>query len=219
MQEIKITGADIFVNPFQELEDEEREQAAAAAKKVCARVNGCAGATGWIVHMCVFGRRDFESLVSDNKGMVCGQTVRRTRKAWGLLASMHCSRLMSLLLTAAAVACCGVLCCDVLCVWHLQADAGNPEDPDNLRSSWFTNPGAAATAAPVRSGVGKDIAAPVLDAPLGSSKAAAGGAEAAAEPAAASNGAAAAAGAGGQPAPKKQKVAAAAKPMSNFDAW
>jgi hypothetical protein len=34
-QEIKITGADIFVNPFKELEDEERDtQAAAAAKKV-----------------------------------------------------------------------------------------------------------------------------------------------------------------------------------------
>lgn len=130
LQEIKIMGADIFVNPFQELEDQEKEQAAAAAKK---------------------------------------------------------------------------------------ADAGNPEDPDNLRSSWFTNPGAAATAAPVRSGVGKYIAAPVLDAPLGSNKAAA---AADAAEAAASNGAAAAAavGAGDQPAAKKQKVAAA-KPMSNFDAW
>lgn len=112
----------------------------------------------------------------------------------------------------------GVLCCAVpwCAVCDLQADAGNPEDPDSLRSSWFTNPGAAATATPVRSGVGKYIAAPVLDAPLASSKAAA---LEAAELAAGSNGAAAApVGAGGQPAVKKQKVAAA-KPMSNFDAW
>jgi poly-beta-hydroxyalkanoate depolymerase len=34
-QEIKITGATIFTNPFQELEDEERAAQEAAAKQVC----------------------------------------------------------------------------------------------------------------------------------------------------------------------------------------
>jgi hypothetical protein len=40
-QEIKITGADIFVNPFKEMEDEEQAKEAAAAKKVCIDT-GCA---------------------------------------------------------------------------------------------------------------------------------------------------------------------------------
>lgn len=86
-----------------------------------------------------------------------------------------------------------------------QAGAGNPEDPDNLRSSWFTNPGAAATAAPVRSGVGKYIAAPALDA---GSK---GAGTAAAAAAATGDGAA-------EPASKKPKVVQK-QPMMNFDAW
>jgi peptidyl-prolyl cis-trans isomerase-like protein 2 len=111
-----------------------------------------------------------------------------------------------------------VLCCAV------QAAAGDPEDPDNLRSSWFSNPGAAATVAPVRSGVGKYIAGPALDAPVGS-KAAAGaavGSSAAAAAAAGSSAAAAGAATNGaagaaEPAVKKQKVAA--KGLSNFDAW
>lgn len=87
----------------------------------------------------------------------------------------------------------------------VQADTGNPEDPENQRSSWFSNPGASATAAPVRSGVGKYIAAAVLDAPVGSKAAAAAATESA------GNGSAA------EPAVKKQKVVP--KPMSNFDAW
>lgn len=89
------------------------------------------------------------------------------------------------------------------CIVCSQAAAGNPEDPENQKSSWFSNPGQSATAAPVRSGVGKYIAAPALDAPLAA--------------AAAANGAAAAAAAAPaqQPAAKKQKVA----PAMNFDAW
>jgi hypothetical protein len=108
-----------------------------------------------------------------------------------------------------------------VCCCAVQAAAGDPEDPDNLRSSWFSNPGAAATVAPVRSGVGKYIVGPALDAPIGSKAAAAAAAAAvgsssaaaAAGTGAASNGAAGA----GEPVVKKQKVAA--KAFSNFDAW
>jgi hypothetical protein len=95
----------------------------------------------------------------------------------------------------------------------LQLDAGNPEDPDNQHSSWFSNPGASATAAPVRAGVGKYIAAAALDAPAGGQAAAAPNGAATTTTAAAAAAAAAAA----PPAAKKQKVAP--KPMSNFDAW
>lgn len=63
----------------------------------------------------------------------------------------------------------------------------------------------------MRSGVGKYIAGPALDAPLGSKAAAADAA------AAAAGAGAAAAAAAAEPAVKKQKLAA--KPMSNFDAW
>jgi len=34
MQEIKITGATVFTNPYQELEDEEKTKEQAAAKQV-----------------------------------------------------------------------------------------------------------------------------------------------------------------------------------------
>lgn len=84
------------------------------------------------------------------------------------------------------------------CPAHLQADAGNPEDPDNQRSSWFTDPGASNALDTVRQGVGKYIKQTNLDAPLGAKAAAIPAAEEAA------------------PAVKKQKVA---QPFTNFDAW
>jgi hypothetical protein len=99
-----------------------------------------------------------------------------------------------------------VLHCCVLRVLPLQANAGQPDDPDSQRSSWFSNPGASNTAATQRTGVGKYIQQATLEVPLGSSKPAA----AAAAPAAGAPAAAAA------PAAKKQKVA---QPMLNFDAW
>ena len=85
-------------------------------------------------------------------------------------------------------------------VAYLQADAGNSEDPDNQRSSWFTDPGASNAAETVRQGVGKYIKQAVLDAPLG--------AKPAAVPVAAD--------AAAIPAAKKQKVP---QPFTNFDAW
>jgi hypothetical protein len=41
LQEIKITGADIFVNPFKEMEEEEQSKEAAAAKKVRGLTHCC----------------------------------------------------------------------------------------------------------------------------------------------------------------------------------
>jgi hypothetical protein len=107
------------------------------------------------------------------------------------------------LLTPAVLLCCWY-CCAAL-VLLLQANAGQPDDPDSKRSSWFSNPGASNTAATQRAGVGKYIQQAALEAPLGSSKPA--GSAAAAPPAAA---------AATAPAAKKQKVA---QPMLNFDAW
>jgi hypothetical protein len=102
--------------------------------------------------------------------------------------------------------CSRVLCCAAL-LFILQANAGQPDDPDSKRSSWFSNPGASNTAAAQRTGVGKYLQQAALEAPLGSSKPAG---TAAAAPAAVPAAAAAA------PAAKKQKLA---QPMLNFDAW
>lgn len=81
----------------------------------------------------------------------------------------------------------------------MQENAGNPEDPDNQRSSWFSNPGAGNTAAPVRAGIGKYIKQ-ALDEPIGGKAATAADGGAAAAP----------------PAAKKPKVT---QQFTNFDAW
>lgn len=95
----------------------------------------------------------------------------------------------------------------------MQASGAAADEPGNARSSWFSNPGALNTAAPVREGVGKYIQQRALDAPLGSKKAAA----AAAAAGGGGGGAAAAeAAAAPPPAAKKQKVA---QGQMNFDAW
>jgi hypothetical protein len=107
------------------------------------------------------------------------------------------------------------------CLPHQPQEAGasRPDDPDNVRSSWFSNPGASATGAALRAGVGKYIAGPALDGGGGSST------KAPAAAVAAGNGAAAAAAA--EPAAKRQKVAAqqqqkqkqAGGGSMNFDSW
>lgn len=197
VQEIKITGADIFVNPFQEMEQEEREKEAAAAKKVChpafwpASLPVCVPACLVARHAC-FGAY---LCAPTPAGLPACPPACMPACLWALPACWDLYDTIPHYQVRNGCYMCYVL---------LQADAGNPEDPDNLRSSWFSNPGASATAAPVRSGVGKYIAGAALDAPLSIKSSAAGVAAAAAA----------------EPAIKKQKLAAAKQqPMANFDAW
>jgi hypothetical protein len=106
------------------------------------------------------------------------------------------------------------------CLLLLQADADNPALPENQKGSWYSNPGAAHTAAAGANeggtgGVGKYLSAATLAAAAAAGDKRklppGGGAPAAAGQAA--NGAAGGAGAGA----KKPKVQQQA--LANFDAW
>ena len=97
-----------------------------------------------------------------------------------------------------------------------QAAGGDPEDPSNQRSAWYSNPAASHTQAAVRSGVGKYI----KDAKLGGGGAAGGGgvgghALAAAATAGGAGGARGQPQGGSEPASKKPKL----QTFGNFDSW
>jgi hypothetical protein len=101
-------------------------------------------------------------------------------------------------------------------VWVVvqQAEGGNPDDADNVRGSWFSNPGAGNTSDATRSGVGKYIVSAQLDKPLAGGSSSHGGSTAGGGTGSADAGAPAAP---KVPAAKKQKVSQ--QPMMNFDAW
>ncbi|KIY95053.1 hypothetical protein MNEG_12911 [Monoraphidium neglectum] len=94
---------------------------------------------------------------------------------------------------------------------------GNPQDPENQRSQWYSNPAASHAAAAVRSGVGKYVQDAKLDSGAGGGGGGVGGRALAAAAGGAAGAAGAAAGGSMQPpAPKKQKASGG---FGNFDAW